>query len=88
MSSLCLTPYKEGAIGFGERIQDVLRERIFDRKVGRIKLEAEAFPGSPLKIYGVDSTAGLLDSRIRHCGSAKGQGGGRLLVFKKYPAGR
>lgn len=73
--------YKEGAIGFGGRIQDALRDRIFDRKEKRIKLKVSmgisGFPEDDM-----DSPAGLLDAADKALREAKEQGGGRLFSFQ------
>ena len=74
--------YKEGAIGFGERIQDALRERIFDRKEKRIKLKVRYGHFRIPRRRDMIPPAGLLDSADKALREAKEQGGREAFSFQ------
>lgn len=71
---------KSGAIGFGERFLETLREHVFDRKGKRIKLTASMgianFPEDES-----DTHTSLLNAADKALGEAKEKGGNRLSAF-------
>jgi len=73
--------YKEGALTFGERLLNMLRERVLDRAGKRIRLKISmglsSFPEDD-----IGSSSELLDAADKTLNEAKEQGGNRLLAFK------
>lgn len=73
---------KEGAIIFGKRLMDLIKEHIFDPKGKRIRLKVSmgisSFPED-----GVDTVSDLIDAADQALHEAKENGGDRLATYKR-----